>query len=44
MYYIMVKIIFFNGVEYFVIGILCFNGDFELVCEFIYEDFKGCLF
>lgn len=44
MYYIMVKIMFFNGVEYLLIGILCSDDIFELVCQFDYSDFKGKLF
>lgn len=43
MHYTMVKTTFFNGVEHPAIGILRSNGDFELVREFTYEDFKGRL-
>mgnify|MGYP001384333094 FL=1 len=43
MHYTMVKTTFFNGVEHPAIGILRSNGDFELVREFSYEDFKGRL-
>ena len=43
MHYTMVKTTFFNGVEHPAIGILRANGDFELVREFSYEDFKGRL-
>ena len=39
----LVKTTFFNGVEHPAIGILRANGDFELVREFSYEDFKGRL-
>lgn len=43
MHYTMVKTTFFNGVEHPAIGILRSNGEFELVREFSYEDFKGRL-
>ncbi|NDV90257.1 carboxynorspermidine decarboxylase [Alteromonas sp. 345S023] len=43
MHYTMVKTTFFNGVEHPAIGILRTNGEFELVREFNYEDFKGRL-
>ncbi|RAJ93525.1 carboxynorspermidine decarboxylase [Aliidiomarina maris] len=43
MHYTMVKTTFFNGVEHPSIGILRSNGEFELVREFSYEDFKGRL-
>ena len=43
MHYTMVKTSFFNGVEHPSIGILRKNGEFELVRQFTYEDFKGRL-
>lgn len=43
LHYTMVKTTFFNGVQHPAIGILRKNGDFELVREFSYEDFKGRL-
>lgn len=43
-YYIMVKIIIFNGVRYFDICIWKENGELEVVRCFGYEDFKGWLF
>lgn len=43
MHYTMVKTTFFNGVEHPAIGILRKNGEFELVRQFTYEDFKGRL-
>jgi len=43
MHYTMVKTTFFNGVEHPAIGILRANGEFELVREFDYSDFKGRL-
>lgn len=43
MHYTMVKTTFFNGVEHPAIGILRTNGNFELVRQFTYEDFKGRL-
>lgn len=42
-HYTMVKTTFFNGVEHPGIGILRANGDFDLVRQFSYEDFKGRL-
>nr|WP_136250396.1 carboxynorspermidine decarboxylase [Ningiella ruwaisensis] len=43
LHYTMVKTTFFNGVEHPGIGILRKNGDFDLVRQFSYEDFKGRL-
>ncbi len=43
MHYTMVKTSFFNGVEHPAIGILRKNGEFEIVRQFTYEDFKGRL-
>jgi len=43
MHYTMVKTTFFNGVQHPAIGILRKNGEFDLVREFHYEDFKGRL-
>lgn len=43
LHYTMVKTTFFNGVQHPAIGILHKNGDFEIVREFNYEDFKGRL-
>ena len=43
MHYTMVKTTFFNGVEHPAIGILRSNGDFELVRQFSYADFKSRL-
>ncbi|WP_371194189.1 carboxynorspermidine decarboxylase [Glaciecola sp. SC05] len=43
LHYTMVKTSFFNGVQHPAIGILRKNGDFEIVREFNYEDFKGRL-
>lgn len=43
MHYTMVKTTFFNGVEHPAIGILRSNGDFELVRQFHYDDFKARL-
>lgn len=43
MHYTMVKTTFFNGVEHPAIGILRENGQFELLREFSYEDFKARL-
>ncbi|WP_137166093.1 carboxynorspermidine decarboxylase [Salinimonas lutimaris] len=43
MHYTMVKTTFFNGVEHPSIGILRASGEFELVRQFSYEDFKGRL-
>ena len=43
MHYTMVKTTFFNGIQHPAIGILRENGEFELVREFTYEDFKGRL-
>ncbi|QJR80083.1 carboxynorspermidine decarboxylase [Alteromonas pelagimontana] len=43
MHYTMVKTTFFNGVEHPGIGILRQNGDFELIRQFNYADFKGRL-
>ncbi len=43
MHYTMVKTTFFNGVQHPAIGIVRQNGDFELVREFSYEDFKARL-
>lgn len=40
MHYTMVKTSFFNGVEHPSIGILRSNGEFELVRQFNYDDFK----
>lgn len=40
MHYTMVKTTFFNGVEHPAIGILREDGQFELVREFNYQDFK----
>lgn len=42
-HYTMVKTTFFNGVEHPSIGILKKNGDFELVKQFGYEDFRNRL-
>lgn len=42
-HYTMVKTSFFNGVEHPSIGILRTNGEFELVRQFSYEDFKSRL-
>lgn len=42
-HYTMVKTSFFNGVEHPSIGILRANGEFELVRQFSYEDFKSRL-
>lgn len=39
-YYIMVKMIFFNGVKYFDIGIFYVDGSYECVKMFGYEEFK----
>ncbi|MEW9797157.1 carboxynorspermidine decarboxylase [Alteromonas sp. CYL-A6] len=43
MHYTMVKTTFFNGVQHPAIGILRKNGEFDLVREFTYDDFKGRL-
>ncbi|MCH8493835.1 MAG: carboxynorspermidine decarboxylase [Idiomarina sp.] len=43
MHYTMVKTTFFNGVEHPSIGILRSNGEFDLVRQFNYADFKGRL-
>lgn len=43
MHYTMVKTTFFNGVQHPAIGILRKNGEFDLIREFHYEDFKGRL-
>ena len=43
MHYTMVKTSFFNGVEHPAIGISRKNGEFEIVRQFTYEDFKGRL-
>lgn len=43
MHYTMVKTSFFNGVEHPAIGILRENGQFELVRQFTYADFKARL-
>jgi carboxynorspermidine decarboxylase len=43
MHYTMVKTTFFNGVQHPAIGILRKNGEFDIVREFHYEDFKGRL-
>ncbi|MGQ8364867.1 carboxynorspermidine decarboxylase [Glaciecola sp. 1036] len=40
MHYTMVKTTFFNGVQHPAIGILRKSGEFDLVREFSYEDFK----
>lgn len=42
-HYTMVKTTFFNGVEHPAIGILHKNGEFELVKQFSYEDFRDRL-
>lgn len=42
-HYTMVKTTFFNGVEHPSIGIIRENGQFELVREFDYQDFKSRL-
>ncbi|WJG08688.1 carboxynorspermidine decarboxylase [Aliiglaciecola sp. LCG003] len=42
-HYTMVKTTFFNGVEHPSIGILRKNGEFELIRQFNYEDFKSRL-
>ncbi|MDN4501730.1 carboxynorspermidine decarboxylase [Alteromonadaceae bacterium BrNp21-10] len=42
-HYTMVKTTFFNGVEHPSIGILKASGEFELVRQFGYEDFKNRL-
>ena len=42
-HYTMVKTTFFNGVEHPSIGIIRENGEFELVREFNYQDFKSRL-
>lgn len=43
MHYTMVKTSFFNGVEHPSIGILRSSGEFELIRQFTYADFKGRL-
>lgn len=43
MHYTMVKTTFFNGVEHPAIGILQENGEFRVVREFNYQDFKARL-
>lgn len=43
MHYTMVKTSFFNGVEHPAIGILRENGEFDLVRQFTYEDFRDRL-
>jgi carboxynorspermidine decarboxylase len=43
LHYTMVKTTFFNGVQHPGIGILRKNGEFEMIREFTYEDFKGRL-
>ncbi|WP_026377486.1 carboxynorspermidine decarboxylase [Aestuariibacter salexigens] len=43
MHYTMVKTTFFNGVEHPAIGILKSNGEFQLVRQFSYEDFRSRL-
>jgi carboxynorspermidine decarboxylase len=43
LHYTMVKTTFFNGVQHPGIGILRKNGEFEMIREFSYEDFKGRL-
>ena len=43
MHYTMVKTTFFNGVEHPNIGVLRKTGEFELVRQFNYEDFKNKL-
>lgn len=42
-HYTMVKTTFFNGVQHPAIGIIRKNGEFELVREFSYQDFKDKL-
>lgn len=42
-HYTMVKTSFFNGVEHPAIGILKANGEFELVKQFSYEEFRDRL-
>ena len=42
-HYTMVKTTFFNGVEHPSIGIIRENGEFELIREFNYQDFKSRL-
>jgi carboxynorspermidine decarboxylase len=39
----MVKTTFFNGVQHPSIGILKSNGEFQLLRQFGYEDYKGKL-
>ena len=43
LHYTMVKTTFFNGVEHPAIGILRKNGEFDLIKEFTYEEFKARL-
>ncbi|MDC8832570.1 carboxynorspermidine decarboxylase [Alteromonas gilva] len=43
MHYTMVKTTFFNGVQHPAIGILRQDGEFELIREFNYSDFKSRL-
>lgn len=43
MHYTMVKTSMFNGIQHPAIGIIRSNGDFELVREFGYEDYKNRL-
>jgi carboxynorspermidine decarboxylase len=43
LHYTMVKTTFFNGVQHPGIGILRKDGEFEMIREFSYEDFKGRL-
>ena len=43
MHYTMVKTTFFNGVKHPAIGIMRENGEFKLIRNFDYEDFKGRL-
>jgi carboxynorspermidine decarboxylase len=42
-HYTMVKTTFFNGVEHPSIGVLKENGEFELIKQFSYDDFKSKL-
>ena len=42
-HYTMVKTTFFNGVQHPSIGILKSNGEFQLIRQFGYEDYKGKL-
>lgn len=42
-YYIMVKINYFNGVVYFSICKWIMDGKLEVLKFFIFEDYKGCL-